>query len=62
MRVSPWYDTVVMPYTDGITLEKVDLDLSGAHHDIRSSRPQRLSSLGADQLLRCSSLEFELSA
>ena len=46
-------------YAFGITLEKVDLDLRGAHHDIRSSRPLRLNSSGADQLLRRS--VFDLS-
>ena len=33
-------------YAFGITLEKVDLDLRGAHHDIRSFRALRLDSLG----------------
>ena len=33
-------------YAFGITLEKVDLDLRGAHHDIRLSRTLRLDSLG----------------
>ena len=35
-------------YAFGITLEKVDLDLRGAHHDIRLhvSRTVRLDSLG----------------
>ena len=42
-------------YAFGITLEKVDLDLRGAHHDIRLSRALRLDSL------RINSFGIELS-
>ena len=45
-------------YAFGITLEKVDLDLRGAHHGIRSSRTLGTTPLDAVPLLRRSPLDL----
>ena len=45
-------------YSFGITLEKVDLDLRGAHHGIRSSRTLGSAPLDAVPLLRRSPLDL----